>query len=461
MSMRDWLIIIVIVGIVLILVDGYRRKHKNTIRMKIDRNIPPPGDDDGDDPLERAELPNGGARIMPRGIHASATSSSTSSRDEDFDEDVPVLMDAINLARDKKSLNRQVAEYDHENDVAYEEGLDEDYPEDDFADSHKPYAAETASESSHAYASGTMPEEDPEDDADYDDEDDEHPYDEQEEASDEHAGVDEDAVADEDDVIYENDDYDDDGLVSPVRVSQRAAAGSGRESRIEPSFGELDPLSADELDDKPARLRDVSKGHKTEDRKESKNDSKKDSKKDNKKDNKKHNELAARQTELFSDSPGSYYSEENSDDANYSEPEEVIVINVMAKNGEHFAGRDLLPILLRQGMQLGRMSIFHKHADADANGPVMFSMANMVKPGTFDIAQMDEFSTPGVSFFLQLPNRLGNMKCFEKMLEAANSIRNSLNGELKDEHRSVITRQTIEHCRQRIQDFELAQLSKK
>jgi cell division protein ZipA len=117
--------------------------------------------------------------------------------------------------------------------------------------------------------------------------------------------------------------------------------------------------------------------------------------------------------------------------------------------------------LLQQGMQLGKMSIFHKHADADANGPVMFSMANMVKPGTFDVAQMDEFTTPGVSFFLQLPNKLGNMRCFEQMLQAANSIRENLHGDLKDEHRSVITRQTIEHCRQRIQDFELAQLSRK
>ena len=91
----------------------------------------------------------------------------------------------------------------------------------------------------------------------------------------------------------------------------------------------------------------------------------------------------------------------------------------------------------------------------------MFSMANMVKPGTFDVSQMEEFTTPGVSFFLQLPNSLGNMKCFEQMLNAANAIKQTLNGDLKDENRSVITRQTIEHCRQRIQDFELAQLSRK
>jgi len=40
MGMRDWLIIIVIVGIVLILLDGYRRKRKNSIRVKLEKNIP-------------------------------------------------------------------------------------------------------------------------------------------------------------------------------------------------------------------------------------------------------------------------------------------------------------------------------------------------------------------------------------------------------------------------------------
>ena len=62
MGMRDWLIIIVIVGIILILIDGYRRKRKDSIRLKIDKNIPPHDSD-----LEAAvELPNGGARVVPR-----------------------------------------------------------------------------------------------------------------------------------------------------------------------------------------------------------------------------------------------------------------------------------------------------------------------------------------------------------------------------------------------------------
>jgi cell division protein ZipA len=142
-------------------------------------------------------------------------------------------------------------------------------------------------------------------------------------------------------------------------------------------------------------------------------------------------------------------------------PREVIIINVMAKPGYHFFGEDLLPVLQYCGLRLGSMNIFHRHADADGHGPVMFSMANIVKPGTFSLGAMQEFSTPGLSFFLQLPNPHGNMKAFEQMLATANTIRQALEGDLKDEQRSVFTRQTMEHCRQRIRDFELLMLARK
>lgn len=142
-------------------------------------------------------------------------------------------------------------------------------------------------------------------------------------------------------------------------------------------------------------------------------------------------------------------------------PREVIVINVMAKPGYHFFGEDLLPVLQYCGLRLGSMNIFHRHADVDGHGPVMFSMANIVKPGTFSLGEMQEFSTPGLSFFLQLPNPHGNMKAFEQMLATANTVRQALEGDLKDEQRSVFTRQTMEHCRQRIRDFELLMLARK
>jgi cell division protein ZipA len=88
-------------------------------------------------------------------------------------------------------------------------------------------------------------------------------------------------------------------------------------------------------------------------------------------------------------------------------------------------------------------------------------MANMVKPGSFDMAAMDSFNTPGVSLFMQLPGSPDRMKRLDLMIDTAQALKEALDAELKDEDRSVLTRQTIEHCRQRVRDFELRQLSRK
>ena len=44
------------------------------------------------------------------------------------------------------------------------------------------------------------------------------------------------------------------------------------------------------------------------------------------------------------------------------------------------------------------------------------------------------------------------------MITVAQQLCKVLGGELKDDHRSDLTAQTIEHYRQRIRDFELDQL---
>lgn len=143
---------------------------------------------------------------------------------------------------------------------------------------------------------------------------------------------------------------------------------------------------------------------------------------------------------------------------NLKEPDEVLIINVMAHKGEMFNGGELLDVILKCGMRFGDMDIFHRHADTKGEGALLFSMANMVKPGTFDLDAMDQFETPGVSLFMTLPLKADSMQSFELMLETANRIADALDGELKDEQRSVMTRQTLEHCRQRILDFERRRL---
>ena len=139
-------------------------------------------------------------------------------------------------------------------------------------------------------------------------------------------------------------------------------------------------------------------------------------------------------------------------------PAEVLVCNVMAREGFELHGDDLLETLITLGLKFGEMNIFHKRSLGKTTGPVIFSVANILNPGTFDLNSMTDFRTSGVSLFLALPSPTNNLEAFDHMLDVAIQLKESLDGELKDDHRNVMTSQTIEHYRQRIRDFELRQL---
>jgi cell division protein ZipA len=141
--------------------------------------------------------------------------------------------------------------------------------------------------------------------------------------------------------------------------------------------------------------------------------------------------------------------------------EEVLVISVVARETDGFKGPALLQNILESGLRFGDMDIFHRHESMAGNGEILFSMANAKKPGTFDLDDMDMFSTPVVSFFLQLPGPRHPKQAFDLMIAAARKLSTELNGDLKDDKRSVLTAQTIEHYRQRIAEYERKLLSQK
>lgn len=136
------------------------------------------------------------------------------------------------------------------------------------------------------------------------------------------------------------------------------------------------------------------------------------------------------------------------------EPLDVLVLNVVANDNEEISGAVLLPTLLTLGLKFGEMDIFHRHEKATGKGEVLFSLVNMVKPGTFDIDNMEQFSTTGVSLFMTIPHRHGNMETFNTMLNAAAKIAEAFGGQVLDGDRSTLTKQSTQHYVQRIREVE-------
>ena len=134
--------------------------------------------------------------------------------------------------------------------------------------------------------------------------------------------------------------------------------------------------------------------------------------------------------------------------------EEILIINIMAPRGEVFDGKSLFDALMTQNLKFGQMNIFHRHAENDGDAPVIFSLANIIEPGNFNFAEMESTETPGICFFLSLPTACEGLVAYDDMVGTAKAIAAQIGGDLKDENRSALTNQTIEHGRQRVVEFE-------
>lgn len=150
--------------------------------------------------------------------------------------------------------------------------------------------------------------------------------------------------------------------------------------------------------------------------------------------------------------------EEKPKGAALGEVSEVLVLNVTAKKGRLIMGERLLSLMQGLELEYGERKIFSKRTDDAEGGPILFNVANMLQPGTFDLNNMENFATVGVTLFLALPSPISNFEAFEEMLQTAQDLVRSIDGELRDDQRNMMTGQTIEHYRQRVRDFELRRL---
>lgn len=135
----------------------------------------------------------------------------------------------------------------------------------------------------------------------------------------------------------------------------------------------------------------------------------------------------------------------------------IVTLFVAARAGMTFSGSNLIVAAEKAGLTFGDMGIFHRLLPGKPQSGPVFSMANMVKPGNFDMRNIEALATPGVSFFMTLPGPLPALDAWDAMLPTAQRLAELLDGNVLDDERNALGRQGVAHIRDELRAYDRKQ----
>ncbi|STO54754.1 cell division protein ZipA [Canicola haemoglobinophilus] len=114
-----------------------------------------------------------------------------------------------------------------------------------------------------------------------------------------------------------------------------------------------------------------------------------------------------------------------------------VMLYVVASENRGFNGLQLTKTLDELGFIFGKKQIYHRHVDLSITSPVLFSVANIEQPGTFDLANIADFYTVGIALFMQLPSYGNATANLRMMIRAAKTIAQDLGGVVVTDQQEV------------------------
>lgn len=134
--------------------------------------------------------------------------------------------------------------------------------------------------------------------------------------------------------------------------------------------------------------------------------------------------------------------------------DKIVSLFVAARAGQIFHGPDIVVAAEKAGLSFGHMNVFHRLIDRHPEQGPVFSVANIMKPGSFDMLQIQALETPALAFFLTLPAPVSALEAWDMMLPTAQRIAELLDGVVLDEERNALGRQRIAHIRDELRAYD-------
>ncbi|VAW58540.1 hypothetical protein MNBD_GAMMA08-1871 [hydrothermal vent metagenome] len=133
--------------------------------------------------------------------------------------------------------------------------------------------------------------------------------------------------------------------------------------------------------------------------------------------------------------------------------DDVISVFVLAQKDEMINGEKILSASYALHLDYGEMKIFHRH-NQKPDRTIEFSMANVQAPGWFEIDQMNDMQTTGVSFFMQVNLVEKPSSVLDEMLICAHSLSTMLGAVLCNAQRKPLDEASAIELREKVKRLE-------
>ncbi len=133
---------------------------------------------------------------------------------------------------------------------------------------------------------------------------------------------------------------------------------------------------------------------------------------------------------------------------------DIVVLYILPKPDRFLAGSQVNSSAQAMGLVFGEMNIFH-YMDKSRS---VFSLANMLEPGSFDAKTIHELKTSGLTVFMQM--QAGDpLDDLTEMLQRSYQLAGLLDARLCNHKREPLTEQHAEIYRTRVSEFISAKKS--
>jgi len=134
--------------------------------------------------------------------------------------------------------------------------------------------------------------------------------------------------------------------------------------------------------------------------------------------------------------------------------DKIVSLYVAARSGQVLRGEDIVVAAEKTGLVFGYMNVFHRLVEGHPERGPIFSMASIMKPGSFEMSTIREMETPAIAFFLTLPAPMTALDAWEKMLPTVQRMGELLDGVVLDDSRNALGRQRIAHIRDDLRAYD-------